>query len=65
MYDLREHRPQLTSSQVLTVATVCLTLQSMLASCKKKERPVDNDRYVQSAPDNPKKACSIQYSQLD
>jgi len=42
-------------SPVLTVATVCLTLQSMLASCKKKERPVDNDRYVQSAPDNPKK----------
>ncbi|PVF94539.1 UBC-like protein [Serendipita vermifera] len=42
-------------SPVLTVATVCLTLQSMLASCKKKERPTDNDRYVRSAPDNPKK----------
>lgn len=27
----------------------------MLASCKKKERPVDNDRYVRTAPDNPKK----------
>ncbi|KIM21990.1 hypothetical protein M408DRAFT_297417 [Serendipita vermifera MAFF 305830] len=43
-------------SPVLTVATVCITLQSMLASCKKKERPVDNDRYVLTAPDNPKKA---------
>ncbi|OJA21302.1 hypothetical protein AZE42_10821 [Rhizopogon vesiculosus] len=27
----------------------------MLASCKSKERPVDNDRYVRYAPDNPKK----------
>jgi len=42
-------------SPVLSVTAVCVTLQSMLASCKKKERPVDNDRYVRHAPDNPKK----------
>ncbi|PCH33031.1 UBC-like protein [Wolfiporia cocos MD-104 SS10] len=42
-------------SPVLTVIAVCVTLQSMLASCKKKERPVGNDRYVLHAPDNPKK----------
>ncbi|KAF9056408.1 ubiquitin conjugating enzyme [Panaeolus papilionaceus] len=42
-------------SPVLNVVAVCVTLQSMLASCKKKERPVDNDRYVRTAPDNPKK----------
>ncbi|KAG2132362.1 ubiquitin-conjugating enzyme/RWD-like protein [Suillus clintonianus] len=42
-------------SPVLSVSAVCVTLQSMLASCKSKERPVDNDRYVRYAPDNPKK----------
>ncbi|TFK76663.1 UBC-like protein [Pluteus cervinus] len=42
-------------SPVLSVVAVCVTLQSMLASCKKKERPVDNDRYVLHAPENPKK----------
>jgi len=42
-------------SPVLSVAAVCVTLQSMLASCKKKERPEGNDRYVLYAPDNPKK----------
>jgi len=42
-------------SPVLSVIAVCVTLQSMLASCKKKERPVDNDRYVRTAPENPKK----------
>ncbi|KAF7319736.1 UBIQUITIN-CONJUGAT-2 domain-containing protein [Mycena kentingensis (nom. inval.)] len=42
-------------SPVLSVVSVCITIQSMLASCKKKERPVDNDRYVRTAPDNPKK----------
>ncbi|KZP15189.1 UBC-like protein [Athelia psychrophila] len=42
-------------SPVLSVISVCVTLQSMLASCKKKERPQDNDRYVSNAPDNPKK----------
>jgi len=42
-------------SPVLSVVAVCVTLQSMLASCKRKERPSDNDRYVRTAPDNPKK----------
>ncbi|KIM84709.1 hypothetical protein PILCRDRAFT_818323 [Piloderma croceum F 1598] len=42
-------------SPVLSVVSVCVTLQSMLASCKKKERPPDNDQYVSRAPDNPKK----------
>jgi len=42
-------------SPVLSVVAVCVTLQSMLASCRKKERPIDNDRYVRNAPDNPKK----------
>jgi ubiquitin-conjugating enzyme E2 W len=43
-------------SPVLSVISVCVTLQSMLASCKKKERPIDNDRYVSHAPENPKKS---------
>ncbi|KAK7468500.1 hypothetical protein VKT23_003006 [Stygiomarasmius scandens] len=42
-------------SPVLSVVAVCVTLQSMLASCKEKQRPVDNDRYIRHAPDNPKK----------
>ncbi|KAK7688173.1 hypothetical protein QCA50_008543 [Cerrena zonata] len=42
-------------SPVLSVIAVCITLQSMLASCKDKTRPPDNDRYVAHAPDNPKK----------
>ncbi|KAM0756195.1 UBC-like protein [Meredithblackwellia eburnea MCA 4105] len=41
-------------SPVLTVASVCLTMQSMLASCKQKELPPDNDRYVRNAPKSPK-----------
>ncbi|KAA1130374.1 hypothetical protein PGTUg99_006173 [Puccinia graminis f. sp. tritici] len=41
-------------SPVLNCAAICLTIQSMLASCKKKERPVDNDRYVRNAPISPK-----------
>ncbi|KAF9263111.1 UBC-like protein [Marasmius fiardii PR-910] len=42
-------------SPVLSVIAVCVTLQSMLASCREKRRPIDNDRYVKHAPDNPKK----------
>jgi len=41
-------------SPVLSVIAVCITIQSMLASCKKKERPPDNERYIRHAPDNPK-----------
>jgi len=42
-------------SPVLSVVAVCVTLQSMLASCKKKELPPGNDSYVRHAPENPKK----------
>ncbi|KAG0145012.1 hypothetical protein CROQUDRAFT_659205 [Cronartium quercuum f. sp. fusiforme G11] len=41
-------------SPVLNCFAICLTMQSMLASCKKKERPADNDRYVRNAPISPK-----------
>ncbi|KAI6124058.1 hypothetical protein EDD16DRAFT_593575 [Pisolithus croceorrhizus] len=40
-------------SAVLSVSVVCVTLHSMLACCK--ERPVHNDRYVRTAPNNLKK----------
>ncbi|KAL5518520.1 hypothetical protein ACEPAH_202 [Sanghuangporus vaninii] len=43
-------------SPVLSVSAVCISLQSMLASSRKKERPEGNDRYVQYAPDDPKKS---------
>ncbi|KAI0314257.1 UBC-like protein [Amylostereum chailletii] len=42
-------------SPSLSVTSVCITLQSMLASCKKKELPQGNNTYVRTAPDNPKK----------
>ncbi|GAA5926265.1 ubiquitin-conjugating enzyme E2 [Sporobolomyces koalae] len=38
-------------SPVLNVNSLLLTMQSMLASCKKKELPPDNDRYA-----NPERA---------
>ncbi|WWC90797.1 uncharacterized protein L201_005734 [Kwoniella dendrophila CBS 6074] len=41
-------------SPVLNAVAICITMQSMLASNKKKERPEGNDRYVRSAPSNPK-----------
>ncbi|GAA6064726.1 hypothetical protein JCM10212_005849 [Sporobolomyces blumeae] len=41
-------------SPVLNVHSLLLTMQSMLASCKKKELPPDNDRYVRNAPKSPK-----------
>ncbi|MBW0563434.1 hypothetical protein O181_103149 [Austropuccinia psidii MF-1] len=41
-------------SPVLNCFAICLTIQSMLASCKKKEWPADNDRYVRTAPISPK-----------
>ncbi|KAL0091306.1 ubiquitin-conjugating enzyme/RWD-like protein [Phycomyces blakesleeanus] len=42
-------------SPVQTVAQVCLSIQSMLSSCVKKELPPDNDLYVKSARASPKK----------
>ncbi|CDS07761.1 hypothetical protein LRAMOSA01710 [Lichtheimia ramosa] len=44
-------------SPVQTVAQVCLSIQSMLSSCTKKERPPDNDLYVKSAHASPKKTA--------
>ncbi|WVW85726.1 hypothetical protein I302_107764 [Kwoniella bestiolae CBS 10118] len=41
-------------SPVLNAVAICITMQSMLASNKKKERPEGNDRYVRTAPSNPK-----------
>ncbi|ORY35434.1 ubiquitin-conjugating enzyme/RWD-like protein [Naematelia encephala] len=41
-------------SPVLNCVAICITMQSMLASNKKKERPQGNDRYVRNAPSNPK-----------
>ncbi|KAI0791774.1 UBC-like protein [Abortiporus biennis] len=47
-------------SPVLSVISVCITLQSMLASCKVCSLlPPDNDRYVAHAPENPKKVCPL------
>ncbi|CAO1635713.1 unnamed protein product [Parajaminaea phylloscopi] len=43
-------------SPVLNTASVLLSIQSMMASCKKKERPPDNDEYVKRAPLSPKDA---------
>jgi len=43
-------------SPVLSVQAVCVTLQSMLASCTKLERPQGNDAYVRHAPKSPKNA---------
>ncbi|KAK1927033.1 ubiquitin-conjugating enzyme/RWD-like protein [Papiliotrema laurentii] len=41
-------------SPVLNAVAICITMQSMLASNKKRERPEGNDRYVRNAPSNPK-----------
>lgn len=41
-------------SPVLTISSVLLTLQSMLASCKQLQSPPDNDAYVKRAPLSPK-----------
>jgi len=41
-------------SPVLNAVAICITMQSMLASNKKKELPQGNDRYVRNAPSNPK-----------
>jgi len=41
-------------SPVLNVEALCLSIQSMLASCTKKSRPPGNDKYVRNAPISPK-----------
>ncbi|KAG8931423.1 hypothetical protein FRC03_011397 [Tulasnella sp. 419] len=42
-------------SPVLSVSAVCLTLQSMLASCKEKRLPHDNAVFLSRNPKDPKK----------
>lgn len=39
---------------IQTVASVCLSIQSMLSSCVKKERPPDDSTYVKTARKSPK-----------
>ncbi|CAI5472817.1 unnamed protein product [Closterium sp. Yama58-4] len=41
-------------SPAMTVSAVCLSILSMLSSCKEKVRPADNDRYVQRSGQSPK-----------
>ncbi|ESO08062.1 hypothetical protein HELRODRAFT_185420 [Helobdella robusta] len=42
-------------SPALSVQAVCLSVVSMLSSCKVKKRPLDNTFYVKTCSDNPKK----------
>lgn len=42
-------------SPALSVQTVCLSIVSMLSSCKEKKRPPDNSFYVKTCNKNPKK----------
>ncbi|TRY99670.1 hypothetical protein DNTS_027991 [Danionella cerebrum] len=42
-------------SPALSVQSVCLSIISMLSSCKEKRRPPDNSFYVKTCNKNPKK----------
>uniref|UniRef100_A0A8C5Y6B1 Ubiquitin-conjugating enzyme E2 W n=1 Tax=Microcebus murinus TaxID=30608 RepID=A0A8C5Y6B1_MICMU len=42
-------------SPVLSVQSVCLSIISMLSSCKEKRQPPDNSSYVPTCDKNPKK----------
>ncbi|XP_013136476.1 PREDICTED: ubiquitin-conjugating enzyme E2 W isoform X1 [Papilio polytes] len=42
-------------SPALSVQSVCLSIVSMLSSCKEKKRPPDNSFYVKTCSKNPKK----------
>ncbi|CAF0882360.1 unnamed protein product [Adineta steineri] len=42
-------------SPALSINAVCLSILSMLSSCKDKGRPPDNDWYVRTASNDPKK----------
>ncbi|XP_013777492.1 ubiquitin-conjugating enzyme E2 W-like [Limulus polyphemus] len=42
-------------SPALSVQSVCLSIVSMLSSCKEKKRPPDNSLYVKTCSKNPKK----------
>ena len=39
----------------MSVASVCLSVLSMLSSCKEKKQPPDNNMYVRTAGNNPNK----------
>lgn len=39
----------------LSVQSVCLSISSMLSSCREKKRPPDNTLYVRTCNKNPKK----------
>lgn len=39
----------------LSVQSVCLSISSMLSSCREKKRPPDNAFYIMTGPKNPKK----------
>ncbi|XP_055371607.1 ubiquitin-conjugating enzyme E2 W isoform X2 [Condylostylus longicornis] len=42
-------------SPALSVQSVCLSIASMLSSCREKKRPADNTLYVKTCNKNPKK----------
>ncbi|KAI1295612.1 Ubiquitin-conjugating enzyme E2 W [Halotydeus destructor] len=42
-------------SPALSVQSVCLSIVSMLSSCREKKRPPDNSLYVKTCSKNPKK----------
>ncbi|GAB1605462.1 probable ubiquitin-conjugating enzyme E2 W-B [Argonauta hians] len=42
-------------SPALSVQSICLSIISMLSSCREKKRPPDNGFYVKTAHKNPKK----------
>lgn len=42
-------------SPALSVQSVCLSISSMLSSCREKKRPPDNTLYVKTCNKNPKK----------
>lgn len=42
-------------SPALSVQSVCLSVMSMLSSCKEKKRPPDNAIYIKTCSKNPKK----------
>lgn len=42
-------------SPALSVQSVCLSIASMLSSCREKKRPPDNTLYVKTCNKNPKK----------
>jgi len=45
----------LSRSPALSVQSVCLSISSMLSSCREKKRPADNAIYVKTCNKNPKK----------